>query len=170
MVPMIRAYLVSFALQRLVMLGRDGFVKRHPNPWLVWEPGAWQVARSDADRTVAADRSYTQRPGQGDALCFELVPLANAAPIRVGRAAPCEIVINDATVSREHLHLTREAERWLATVCSPHGAKSGGMAKPLNARIPLSAGAQLEIGEVKLTFLDSNGFLARLDSVMAGKA
>src|SRR5260370_28528593 len=57
-------------------------------------------------------------PRRGDGLCFELSTAGGNGHsiLRVGREPGSDIVINDTTVSREHLLLTADASaRWLLT-------------------------------------------------------
>lgn len=167
---MVRAYLISFATQQKITLGRETFSRRHPHAWLVWEPGNWMVARSSTQGTMIPDKMAAARPGQGDALCFELATAPGASNVRrVGRAETCEIVINDATVSREHLKLELEKEAWWMTVCSNRGAKCLGSTVPKDTKMQLRRGMKVEIGDVELTFYDAEGFVERLGTVFGRK-
>src|SRR5687768_3672122 len=103
----VRAYLLSLlGVQRI----KEGprFITSHPHQWLVWEPGVWQPAPRGQDalmtRVASPEHPVTPgfRPSTGDALCFEL---AERRALKIGRAHSCDVQINDATVSREHLLL-----------------------------------------------------------------
>src|SRR4051812_32130275 len=101
---MTRALLLSLLSRQALMLKASGFRERYPHGWLVWEAGGWNVP------DIGEDMGNTRLPSgdmadclpQSDVLCFELPPPAADAVIKVGRAPECDVVINDATVSREH--------------------------------------------------------------------
>src|SRR5215472_2107404 len=119
---MVRSVLPSVLIRQHLSL-KDEFRKRYPHAWLVWEAGAWNVS-GDGEQNVA----HTQPPAEdlqdclptGDILCFELATSAPEQILRLGRASQNDIVINDSTVSREHLLLTRSASGdWSAELKSP---------------------------------------------------
>src|SRR5262249_39386970 len=119
---MVRAYLLSLLVRQRLAL-KDQFQARYPHAWLVWEPGVWRVSASLAEQSMGRSRLPSgddeDHPPQGDALCFELSTSARNgdAVLRVGREPGSDIVINDTTVSREHLLLTANADaRWRLSV------------------------------------------------------
>jgi hypothetical protein len=163
----VRAYLLSLlGVQRL----KEGprFTTSHPHPWLVWEPGVWQPAgggRQDVamTRLASVDQPVTPgfRPSTGDSLCFELV---ERRALKVGRAQGCDVQINDATVSREHLLLEPDGgSGWTIRPAAPgklaqlNGTPLGGEPAPLKSR------DQLRLGDVAMTFYGAGDLVARLD-------
>jgi pSer/pThr/pTyr-binding forkhead associated (FHA) protein len=99
----------------------------------------------------------------GESLAIELASRRGGADVRLGRDAGCDLVIDDATLSRVHLVFARDAGgRWtVADAGSRNGTKLDGL--PLRAvPAPLAPGARLEAGAVRLTFLDGAGLWARL--------
>jgi len=163
---MVRAFLISF-VTRQVLYSRPEATAKYPNSWLVWEPGAWVAPQQGKHMTLVPTSTAADRPAQGDALCFELAP--TPAGVRVGRSPECEIVINDATVSRSHLVLVQEPNgSWVANVSvNSRGAVAAGRPVPPGGRIPLRRGLQIVLGDAQLTFYDAEGFLGRAE--MEGK-
>lgn len=157
--PAARAYMMSLLAVRKLQFGAT-FTTKFPNPWLYWEPGVWQPAKGAGSPTMIGGMvDPGARPGQGDALCFEL---AEPRPLKVGRAPECDVVLNDATVSREHVVLEPNAGRWFVKV------SGGGTAlldeRPLGANgAELRSRSKLRLGDVTLTFYLPADFVERLD-------
>jgi hypothetical protein len=161
---MARAFMISFLARQALTRSRDVMAGLYPHPWLVWEPGAWTAPSPNNRMTILPPAPGTERPVAGDALCFELVLKPGQTGLRVGRAPDCDIVINDATVSRAHLLLTTEAEGWVALVSpSSRGVTAGGLAIAPGARFALLRDMPLQVGEVQLTFHERDGFLTRVE-------
>jgi hypothetical protein len=163
---MVRSVLLSVLVRQHLSLKKE-FPKRYPHAWLVWEAGAWSIS-GDGEQNVA----HTQPPAEdlqdclptGDVLCFELAPSSPEQTLRVGRASRNDVVINDSTVSREHMLLTRSASGdWSAELMSPtqHVAIAGRTLVP-GKPIPLRRGDVLKVGEVLLTFYDAKAFEVRV--------
>src|SRR5215213_1804781 len=72
----------------------EAFVRQHPHPWVLWEPGAWRPPGKSTTTVVALPQAL------GDARAGEALALAlegrSETPdrVRLGRAPECEIVIN----------------------------------------------------------------------------
>jgi len=160
---MVRAFMISFLARQALTRPREEMAARHPHPWLVWEPGAWTAPSPTTRMTLLPPEPGAEKPVQGDSLCFELVLKADQKGLRVGRDQGCDIVINDATVSRSHLLLITEGEAWVALVSpSSRGAMAGGVAIEPGARFTLLPDMPIQLGEVQLTFHDRDGFLTRV--------
>lgn len=168
---MARALLLSLLVRQHLAL-REKFRARYPHAWLVWEAGAWNVPEATEQSTTTThlpvDYLRDCLPS-GEAMCFELVAGTNRGPLKVGRASHNTLVINDATVSREHLllHPTTEGE-WLveplprATPVLLEGRKLAA-----EQRVALVPGARLGLGDVCLTFHDADAFHARIGHIAA---
>lgn len=164
---MVKAYLLSFlARQYLLLQGR--FSERYPNCWLAWEPGAWSSVplhggdKLETRMPTAPPPGNSPTPAQGDALCFELPP----RPLKLGRAAESDIVINDATVSRDHAVLElAPAGGWSLTPRSSHETVVDSVPLPAGKPVALRSGAHIRAGNVTLTLHDPKQFLARIDKV-----
>ena len=148
----------------------SGFEKRYPNDWLVWEPGEWRVPGPTADlaTTQLPMGSAPERPPKGDCLCYELK--SATGKISIGRAPENDIVLNDATVSREHLLLERSGTAWLANVMpASRATKFSVKGAPPSADGPmtLSSGDKITLGGVTLTYLSVAGLKERLKAEAA---
>jgi hypothetical protein len=163
---MSRSLLLSLLVRQHLAL-KEKFRVRYPHCWLVWEAGAWNVPEADevspgATRLPTADL-YDCLPS-GDVLCFELAPGTRTPSVPLGRASHNVIVINDATVSREHLVLRPEPEGgWQVEAQQRAGpALLGGRLLKPGQPTRLVSGMQLQLGDVRLTFHDAEGFHVRL--------
>src|SRR6185436_9335847 len=95
------------------------------------------------------------KPRVGDALCFYLGK-PGELPLRIGREVGNEIVLNDATVSRIHLALLPStAGGWMAKPAGGKVTRFDGASFEGDEAVALKSGAQLELGQVKLTFHDA---------------
>lgn len=160
-------------LVRQHMALKERFQARYPHPWLVWEAGAWNVPETEIQNVAA-----TQLPASdlrdclppGDALCFELVPCSDAGRVLpLGRSSHNALVINDATVSREHLTLSTGADgQWQVEALAKAGlVKLDGVMLQPGHPSRLVAGSRLELGDVRLTFHEPEGFYAHLTQLAA---
>jgi hypothetical protein len=162
---MVRAFLLSYVARQLMVRPREEISARYPHPWLVWEPGAWVPPPPGKHMTLVPVPQGAERPIQGDALCFELTLAEGKTGLRLGRADDCDVIVNDATVSRSHLLLAVESDGWVALVSpSSRGAMTSGTLVAPGARVPLRRGTQVQLGDVQLTFYDSEGFLQRAEA------
>ncbi|MEW5740533.1 MAG: FHA domain-containing protein [Myxococcota bacterium] len=164
-VPRAPAYLLSL-LSRQWLLTGEKFATRYPHQWLVWEPGEWTGPAKGEDVSMATTRLPSHRPPDrppmGDALCFELKPVEGLS-LKLGRADTNDIILNDMTVSREHLRLTFTQGRWYATP-GPEAKLTSVAGQTLGpgGRESLRNGDSLKLGGITLTFLESATFMARV--------
>lgn len=158
------AFLLSLLARQYLLLKEDGFTKRYAHPWLVWEPGAWNAPSPGENPSIASTRTPPMgtalTPKVGDALCFSLE--ATKATLLVGRSSDSDIVINDMTVSREHLVLSHDGAAW--AVEAKHGTTTSGSGAVVlpGVRVPLEQGATLKVGGSVLTFWSAPAFLGRV--------
>jgi hypothetical protein len=169
---MARSLLLSLLVrQRMALQAR--FQARYPHPWLIWEAGAWNVPETDMQNVAATQLPVSDLQDclpPGDALCFELVsPRPAQGVLRVGRATHNEFVVNDATVSREHIILSVDAEgQWRVEVHPKAGpVRLDGKPLPPGKAHPLKPGMHLELGDARLTFQGPEDFSARLGRIAA---
>jgi hypothetical protein len=150
--------MLSLLRKRLATSGSI-FAKEERDHWVVWEPGKWAVS-SGFDPTKAP-RGPTHEGLAIDSLAFQL---KKREPIRLGRSTDCDIVINDATVSREHLTLTPVGESaWSVTSVTATGTTRVGETQlSMLQTVELKNGDRLSVGDVKLTYYDTAGLTARL--------
>ena len=160
----VMASMQSLLVRQLMALKEPVWQQRYPNDWLVWEPGAWRVPQQPKTGVASTQLSIPEpgRPQTGDCLCFELKP-ATTAKLKIGRDPLNDIVLNDATVSREHLVLERTKDQWLVQgLPSSKATLVKGKAAVPGVPVPVAPGDQLTIGGVTLTYLTSVGLLSRL--------
>jgi hypothetical protein len=161
---MVPAFLLSLLRQQWAATG-ERFNVKHPHPWLVWEPGAW-TAPAAAKETVQISAHALESSGKGDALSFGLVVAEGKPPVlHIGRNAANDIVVNDATVSRQHASLTRAASGdWMVEASASANAPTRLGSVDLKPGVPivLHSGDQLKLGDVTLTFYLHGDFVQRL--------
>jgi hypothetical protein len=169
---MTRALLHSLLVRQSLAL-KDRFRARYPHPWLVWEPGLWNVS-DGGEQNVAATQLPLEDlrdclPVGDDALCFELLQAMGAGSLSVGRASHNQLVVNDATVSREHLVLRADrAGAWAVELVADAGPASvDGVALQPAAPHALTSGATVRLGEVRMTFHSAADFAKRIEGAAA---
>lgn len=141
---------------------KEAFPAQHVNDWLVWEPGAWKVPAPGEKlaETRHVPPAGFERPPKGDCLCFEL-KAAPGSKLKIGRAPENAIVLNDATVSREHVELERKKDgSWVITPLRP--AQLNGKPFDHPPQMPLKSGDRIGLGGVVLTYLSQAGFWERI--------
>lgn len=155
---------LSTLARQALMLG-SGFNTRYPHPWLVWEPGA-RVAAPSAHGipvTTVVPVTSPSQPAQGDPLCFALVAGPSGA-VRVGRSPESDIVVDDLTVSREHLELCVDAEGWFVRV--PRQSSATTLVRKMSLQpgetMRLVDGCAIVAGGVQLTFRAQGKLLPRV--------
>ncbi|MGC4122509.1 MAG: FHA domain-containing protein [Myxococcales bacterium] len=140
------------------------FAAARPNCWLVWEPGVWKPPTKDGE-TLATLSVPTPPPAVGEALALALSARSGQpGQITLGRAASCDIEINDATLSQLHL-LFMEASPRVWTVRDA-GSRNGSWVDqvPIAKGVPLQlkSGSRIQAAQVCLTYYDPAGLYDRL--------
>ncbi|MBL8937421.1 MAG: FHA domain-containing protein [Archangium sp.] len=156
---------LSTLARQALMLG-SGFNSRYPHPWLVWEPGnrvsTVPSAHGIPVTTVVPVTSPSQ-PAEGDPLCFALVA-SPGRTVRVGRSPESDIVVDDLTVSRDHLELCPDAEGWFVRV--PRQSSATTLVRKMSLQpgetMRLVDGCAIVAGGVQLTFSAQGKLLARV--------
>jgi hypothetical protein len=151
----VASYMLSFLAVRSATQGAK-FVQQYAGPWLVWEPGDWRPA---AGTTTTMVSTSSKTPGVGDALCFQL---AHAKQVSIGRDSTCDVVVNDATVSRHHVTLHATSFGFDIESMKDVGSSVDGVALKRGERRILRWGASISLGNVKLSLFDDFGFAGRL--------
>jgi pSer/pThr/pTyr-binding forkhead associated (FHA) protein len=102
-------------------------------------------------------------------MCFELAPGPGRESLPLGRSSSNVFVINDATVSREHLVLHYQPDgQWMVEALAQGGpALLGGKRLRPGLPTPLESGMQLQLGDVRLTFHDAESFHTRMGHTAA---
>ncbi len=161
------AYMLSLLVRQHLLL-RATFQSRHPSSWLVWEPGEWHPARTVKEGNARSTQSLAPRadgPVGNDPLCFELVHDAAPRDLSVGRSTENDLVVNDLTLSREHLVLHFEGGAWSVSVRETSNVATAidDQAARVGAHYPLTSGTRIHAGDVRFTFYGLEGFLTRLE-------
>ena len=166
--PMVRSVLLSVLVRQQLSLKED-FRRRYPHWWLVWEEGAWNVSgpgEQNLSRTMPPQDELQDCLPTGDVMAFELDVSDGRRLFRLGRSAQNDIVIDDSTVSREHLALSCPSPNdWLA-VTKEHDQQLSISGKSVadGTPVPLRSGDTLKVGSVVLTFYDPDLFDRRLQA------
>ncbi|ABC80916.1 FHA domain containing protein [Anaeromyxobacter dehalogenans 2CP-C] len=157
----LRGYLLTWLARQYRDADLRAFVREHPQDWLVWEAGPWRPPsrRRETLRTEEVRFAATAK----EPIAIVLEPGPDGAPLRVGRAAGNDIVIDDPTLSRAHLELVRDGDaRWrVADVGSSNGTRLAG-ARIGREPVPLPVGVALEAGAARLSLYDAAALFLRL--------
>jgi hypothetical protein len=163
---MLVSFLISTLTSRYKAADAASFRADHPEPWLVWEPGPWRPGgQGQTGFLPAVGRSANPAPvpTAAEALATQLKVDERHPQVTVGRAEDASIPINDATLSRVHLVLSRGATAWVVEDSqSSNGSWLAGQKLEPGKRYPLQDGAQLQAGQVFLTFYEPGGMYARI--------
>ena len=140
------------------------FAAAYPHPWVVWEPGPWAPPGNVATQTMVMAKAVSPGKLGGEALAMALKLAGGQASLILGRGESVDLPINDATLSRSHLAFAPGLfGQW--TVID-QGSRNGTWldARKLTSSIPepLRDGAQVQAGQVYLTFYEAAGLFARL--------
>ena len=166
---MLSAYLMSH-LVRLYSTQESELNEKLPPNWLVWEPSSYTAPKvTDATVSKASGRVTNRRPLTGsDAFCYGLeLDSSQQARLRVGRAPACDIQVNDSTVSREHVALVGAPSGWTVEALSNRITWHRGSLLGKGMSAHLENGDELRLGELKMTFLTTEGLKARLGKELA---
>ncbi len=155
-----KTYLISWLKKNHAGQKLDQFERLRPGAWLVWEAGPWRPP--SARRETIQTGPNTRLLASGESLAIELAAKDGGAEVRLGRDADCDLVIDDATLSRIHIVLRRAATgAWTAQDAgSRNGTKVDGA--PATMPLPLREGSVIEAGAVRLTFYAAPGLYTRL--------
>lgn len=159
------AYMLSLLVRQYLFLV-DAFRTRYPSSWLIWEPGAWRPARTAQEGDHATTQQAAKAPARPvgtDALCFELKN-DTKHDLTVGRISESDIFINDLTLSREQLRLSVDNGQWFVRLADVAGAAThfDGIPAVVGQPVPLKPGSTITSGDVRFSFYDTAGFIARL--------
>jgi hypothetical protein len=159
----VKSYLVSWLRKKQAGQRLEEFERELPGPWLVWEAGPWRPPAARRDTLVAGPT--TQLLASGESLAIALAAKNGGAEVKLGRDSACDIVVDDATLSRVHLVLRRDpVGRWtVRDAASRNGTKVDG-APVGEASVAVGPGSVIEAGAVRLTFHDAAGLYLRLKS------
>jgi len=158
----VRGYLMSWLAKDSNGKTLDAFIRSRPEDWLVWEAGPWRPTYQSRD-TLAHDGLLTSVPhGAGESLAIALETPTARPYLSLGRASDNDVVVDDATLSRIHLLLQRDALGWtVRDAGSTNGSTVEGAPIGPDA-VALQSGMRVLAGSVRFTFYDSGGLYLRL--------
>lgn len=159
-----QSFLLSVLAQQYGRATAADFAAAFPDPWLVWEAGNWAPAQSTTlSVTQQADEPAPAQDGKSEALVFQLRLPSGKTEIAVGRAPPCEVVVNDGTLSKRHATLLRTERGWsLRDDGSRNGSWVSEVITAPGKLVALVSGTRLRLGTARLSFVDSLALHARL--------
>jgi hypothetical protein len=154
-------------------VSRESFIARFPHPFLVRSLGAVRASGEDeqgddfgepqvAFATGVIDAEgigLSRRPSLRDAKILRVVKAPGnpyADRVSVGRAANCDIVIRESSVSKLHAHFKLEADRvMLVDVRSANGTFVNGRRLDPLRPAPVESGDLLLFGLIAVQYLDA---------------
>jgi FHA domain len=168
---MIQAILLSTVARHYALLQKN-FVERYPNAWLVWEPGKWNAPelRIELPETRWPPSESTLRVSSSDdPLCFPFPKTVPNEVVSVGRASTNAVVLNDATVSRQHLLMSRDdGGAWqVEVVAESKFAMVQEVKVTPPAKVAVPSGGKIQLGDVVLSFYGSADFIERVRQIVA---
>ncbi len=157
-----KSYLLSSLAFRFGSAEGDTFSRAFAHDWILWEPGAW---KAPANTTHLLASGATPAPAKaGEALALALEPRADGQPLKLGRGAECDALINDGTLSQVHLVFMRSPKGdWtVRDAGSRNGTRVDAVKLVAGQPVNLNNGSRLLAAQVSFTFYNSAGMLARL--------
>jgi hypothetical protein len=145
-----------------LLYDREGLLKAVCWPMLVWEspPPRPDPHLGFARSTLSNVRC--QRPHTSEPLVFELrKSAAEPGEISLGRSPDCDVVVEDATVSRLHAVFRKEPHTgmWHVVDAESHnGTFLAGVLTVPGRPSPLFERASLRFGAVEMSFLQASAF------------
>jgi hypothetical protein len=144
-------------------LRREHFVATHPHPFLVHASG--ELTKVDPRRRdeLTTDRLMVVAPRTALAQTMLVAPVVprdvDAGRVTIGVATTCDIVLDDASVSKRHAYFTERGGVWVITDADST-AGSQVNSQPLTPGAPheLASGDRIMLGYVELMFLQPDGF------------
>lgn len=161
-----QSFLLSVLAQQYGRAPAADFAAVFPDPWLVWEAGNWAPAQPMTLSVTQQGDELDPHPGQagkGEGLVFQLRLAPGKTELSVGRAPPCDVVVNDGTLSKRHATLLRSDRGWsLRDDASRNGCWVSEVVTAPGKPVPLTSGVRVRLGTARLSFLDSTALHARL--------
>lgn len=144
-------------------LRREHFVATHPHPFLVHASG--ELTKLDPSRRdeLTTDRLMVEAPraalSQAMLVAAVLARDVDAGRVTIGVATSCDIVLDDASVSKRHAYFAEKGGTWQITDAD---SSAGTLVNshPLAPGAPreLVSGDRITLGYVELTFLSPESF------------
>lgn len=144
-------------------LRREHFVATHPHPYLVHASG--ELTKLDPSRRdeLTTDRLMVEAPRAALQQAMRVAPVisrdVDAGRVTIGVATACDVVLDDASVSKRHAYFTERGGTWQITDADS-SAGTQVNSQPLEPGAPraLANGDRITLGYVELTFLSPESF------------
>ncbi len=144
-------------------LRREHFVATHAYPFLVHASG--ELTKLDPSRRdeLTTDRLLVEAPRVALQQAMLIAPIAprdvDAGRVTIGVATACDIVLDDASVSKRHAYFTERDGVWHITDAdSSAGTLVNSHPLAPGAAQELVSGDRITLGYVELTFLSPESF------------
>ncbi len=156
------SYVLSWLRKRFADADLASFVRQHPDPWIVWEPGRWHPPPREGSTTIASEVPSDPQD-VGEALAVVLRGREPGA-VTFGRGPENDVPLDDATLSRTHLAFLRAGDgRWtVRDAGSSNGSWVNRQKLEPGKPVPLASGAFIKAAGVRLTFYESGDLFLRL--------
>jgi hypothetical protein len=161
----VRGFLLSWLAKHSASQHLEDFSRERPEDWLVWEAGPWRPTYQARDTLAHAGEHHSPPHGAAEALAIALDPATRRPYVSLGRGPDNDIVVDDATLSRQHLLLTHEDGGWTVRDAGSTNGTTVDGARLGPDPVALQNGTRLVAGSVRLTFYDSGGLFLRLKGI-----
>jgi hypothetical protein len=144
-------------------LRREHFVAMHPHPFLVHASGELTKLDPRQRDELTTDRLMVEKPRaalqQAMSVAAVIAKDVDAGRVTIGVATSCDIVLDDASVSKRHAHFTEKGGVWQITDAdSSAGTLVNSHPLAPGAPCELTSGDRITLGYVELTFLAPESF------------
>jgi hypothetical protein len=149
---------------RFAKLERPHFIAQHPNPFLVQATGESTKLDPKRRNDLTTDRLVLEKPRKALHEAMLVAPLVprdlDADRVTIGVATTCDIVLDDASVSKRHAWFSENASGTWTITDADSSAGTQVNNHPLAPGEPraLVSGDRITLGYVDLMFLAPDGF------------
>lgn len=158
-----KSLLLSSLRSQAGTLALDGFKSSHPDPWLVWELGAWTPPSKSSSATLTGAESPGPQRG-GEALALALAPKDRKSPqVTLGRGPENDVEVNDGTLSQTHLIFMHGPVGWtVRDARSKNGSWLDAVKLTPGNPAALRNGAKIRAAQASLVFFTPEGMFEHL--------
>ncbi len=156
-------------------LRREHFLSQHPHPFLVHASGELQALDPDKRDDLTSDRLVLGRPHTALHESMSVAPIVprdvDNDRVTIGVAAVCDVVLDDASVSKRHAWFEELDGRWrICDADSSAGTQvNNDPIEPGSPRV-LVSGDRVTFGYVEMMFLAPEGFYDLIRGLFASEA
>jgi len=155
-------------------LRREHFVGKYPHPFLVHATGELQKLDPQRRDDLTSDRLVLERPRQALHEAMLVAPLVprdlDNDRITIGVAITCDILLDDASVSKRHAWFEEDQAGWrIWDADSSAGTQVNNDPVPPGAPRALVSGDRITLGYVEVMFLAADGFYDLVHGLFASE-